>query len=138
MVNNDNYFPKKKYKDLTELNLFRLIIANTVILHLSLFLFVYSFFPDSHLKIADAAIFFTMTIIFWMMDFSFLKSLCLADSKFYFYLKMFFFLSILQAAVNFLVGWDSSWRFISMTLGFIYCLIFTYYTSNVFDKLMKS
>lgn len=138
MVKNNYFFPKKKYKYLTELNLFRVMITNTFTLHLSLFLFVYSFFPDSHLKIGDAAGFFTITTIFWMLDFSLLKSLCLADSEFYFYLRMFFFLAFLQATINFIVGWDSEWRFISITLGVIYCFIFTYYTINTFKKLMAS
>jgi len=138
MKSNEYSFPKEKYKHFTKLNLFREVFASTYSLHFSLLLFVYSFFPDSHTKIHDVVAMSALSAIFWIWDFRFMKSLCLADNKYYFYLRMFFFLSILQASVNFLVGWDSSWRYISTILGMIYCFIFTFYTSAVFDKLMKS
>lgn len=138
MKSNKNFFPKEKYKHLTKLNLFRGMFASTYSLHLSLILFVYSFFPDSHTKIDDVVWMSTLSAICWIWDFRFMKLLCLAENKYYFYLRMFFTLSFLQAAVNYLVGWDSSWRYISITLGMIYCFIFAFYTSEVFEKLMKS
>ena len=138
MKKNVYLFPKKKYINLTRGRLFNSILGTTLCFHIFLLLFVYSFFPDSNLKIEDSAGMFGILLLCLALDFSFLKSLCLVDNKYYFYLKMFLTISILQAVVNFIVGWNSSWRYTSATFEIIYCFIFAFYTSSVFDKLMNS
>ncbi len=138
MQKNTYSFPKDEYKNINRTKLFHSVLATGCCFHLFLIIFVYYFFPESNLKVEDVIGMFGVLVLSIALDFDFIKSLCLVDSRYVFFLRMFLLISILQGVVNFLGSWDSPWRYISAALGFMYCFIFSFYTLSVYDRLMRS